>query len=685
MRDPVCGMDVDPKNALSLEYKGKTYYFCSNQCKSAFERNPEAYIGHHEGREHHKGHEHHVEDFKRRFIISSLLTLVLLITTLLNLQIFTFVVSTAIFCYGGLPFLRGMKKEILIRQPGMMTLVGMATGVAYFYSSLSLLIGGSTFFLEFAVLIDIMLLGHYIEMRAVRGASKALEELANLLPSHAHLIASRDIIDVPVKELRVGDLVLVKPGERVPSDGVVVEGRSALNVSALTGESVPIEIKEGDEVLGGSINEEFAIKVRITRVGSETYISQVIRLVEQAMESKSRTQNLADRFASWLTLTAIIVGIITFTAWTYLKGDFLFSLERMVAVMVTTCPHALGLAIPLVVAVSTTISAKRGFIIRNRTAFEEARRIRTCVFDKTGTLTAGKFSVTNVIPFNSSERDVIKLAASVELGSNHPIAVAIVEHAKRMEIELIPAKEVHVLPGVGVEAVVDGEKIVVAKPDGKIPDEINSLLDQGKTVVTVSRNGELMGAIALADSIRPESKQAVEILKEMGVDVVMITGDSERVARWVAKELGIRYIAGIMPHEKAEIIRKLKENVDGAVAMVGDGINDAPALIQADVGIAIGAGADVAVESADIVLVRNDPRDVASVIKLSKIAYRKMVQNLLWAAGYNAIAIPIAAGALAGIGLMLHPAIGALLMSASDVIVAINAMSLARSSRFLLH
>ncbi|MGB9631151.1 MAG: copper-translocating P-type ATPase [Candidatus Methanodesulfokora sp.] len=645
MRDPVCGMDVDPRNALSLDYKGKTYYFCSNQCKSAFERNPEAYIGRKE-HEHHKGHEHHAEDFKRRFIVSSLLTPVLLVTTLFNLQILTFIVSTFIFFYGGLPFLKGMRREISSKQPGMMTLVGMATGVAYFYSLLSLLIGGSTFFLEFAVLIDIMLFGHYIEMRAVKGASKALEELANLLPSHAHLITSEDIIDVPVRELKVGDIVLVKPGERVPSDGVVVEGRSALNVSALTGESVPIEVKEGDEVLGGSINEEFAIKVRIARVGLETYLSQVIRLVEQAMESKSRTQNLADRFASWLTLTAITVGIITFTTWVYLKGDLLFSLERMVAVMVTTCPHALGLAIPLVVAVSTTISAKRGLIIRNRNAFEEARRIRTCVFDKTGTLTTGKFSVTNVIPFNGSERNIIKLAASAGLGSNHPIAVAIVEHARKMGVELIPAQKVHVLPGVGVKAIVDGERIVVAKPDEKSPDEINSLLDQGKTVVTISKNGKLMGAVALADSIRSESKQAIELLRKMGVDIVMITGDSERVAKWVAKELGIKYIAGVMPHEKAEIIRKLKKNVDGTVAMVGDGINDAPALVQADVGIAIGAGTDVAVESADVVLVRNDPRDVISVIKLSRIAYKKMVQNLLWAAGYNAIAIPIAAGVL---------------------------------------
>lgn len=647
----------------------------------------------------HEGHDHHrhmVEDFRRRFWVSLLLTVPILLLSPMIRSVFRldrlsfpgdiyllFALSSVVYIYGGFPFLKGLVGELKEKRPGMMTLIGLAISVAYIYSSVVAFgLSGKVFFWELATLIDIMLLGHWIEMRSVMGASRALEELAKLIPSEAHLLQEDGSTrDVPTHELKEDDKVLVRPGERIPSDGIVIEGRTSVDEAMLTGESKPVEKKEGDQVIGGAINGEGAITVQILKTGSQTYLAQVIQLVKEAQESKSRTQDIANRAALWLTMIALSVGSATLIMWLSMGKEFVFALERMVTVMVITCPHALGLAVPLVVAVSTSLSAKNGLLIRDRAAFERAKDLEAIVFDKTGTLTEGKFGVTDVIPLSEiDEGELLRMAASIESRSEHPIAQGIVREAQERNLASLTVEDFEALPGRGISGKVDGKRIMVVSPgylrEGKIEVDdgrLGGILEQGKTVVYVLIEGQLVGAIALGDLIRPESKEAIGRLKEMGVRCIMLTGDNKQVARWVAGELGLdEYFAEVLPHEKSDVIKRIQDRGD-TVGMVGDGVNDAPALAQADVGVAIGAGTDVAVETADIVLVRNDPRDVTAVIELAKATYRKMVQNLLWATGYNAVAIPLAAGALYKLGLLLTPAMGAVLMSLSTVIVAINA------------
>jgi len=661
------------------------------------------------GHEHHGGshdehhghanhHEHMIADFRKRFWISLAVSIPILFLSPLVQQFLglgdsirfagdkylSFILSSFVFFYGGYPFLKGMYDELKKKQPGMMTLIAVAVGVAYFYSSAVVFgLEGKVFFWELATLIDIMLVGHWIEMRSVMGASRALEELAKLMPSDAHLLKEDEtIVDVPLSELKSGDKVLVKPGEKIPADGVAIKGQSSVNESMLTGESKPVSKIAGDKVIGGGINGEGSLVIKVERTGKDSFLSQVIDLVKEAQESKSKTQDLANRAAFWLTIIAILGGAITMFVWlAIMHQDFAFALERTVTVMVITCPHALGLAVPLVVAVSTAISASKGLLIRNRAAFEQARKLNAIIFDKTGTLTKGEFGVTDTIVFdeNFTEENILHFAASVERNSEHPIAQGIYKSVKSVS----EAVDFQAVPGKGAHAVIDGEKIGVFSPGYlrelkiELKDErIDKLSGQGKTVVFVLLDNHLIGAIALADIIREESKEAIAEFKKLGIQTIMLTGDNEKVAKYVADELGLdRYIAEVLPDGKAKTVKEIQSE-GFIVAMTGDGVNDAPALAQADVGIAIGAGTDVAVETADIVLVKSNPLDVLSIIKLAKATYRKMVQNLIWATGYNAFAIPLAAGVLYSYGILLSPAAGAALMSLSTVIVAINAKML---------
>ncbi len=646
------------------------------------------------GRPVHRTHRHALEDFRRRFIVSTILTVPILLLSppvqaLLGIVIafpgsdyLLLVLATTVYLYGGWPFLTGIVREIRERMPGMMTLIAVAITVAYVYSSAVVLgiVGGEGFFWELATLIDIMLLGHWVEMRSVLGASRALEELVRIMPSEAHRVRDAGTEDVPVDRLAPGDRVLVRPGEKVPVAGVVIEGATSVNEAMLTGESTPVEKRPGDGVIGGAINGEGSLVVEVRKTGAETYLAQVIDLVHRAQESRSRTQDLADRAAFLLVAIALSVGAVTFAAWFALGESTGFAVERAATVMVIACPHALGLAVPLVVAVSTALAARSGFLIRDRSAFERAKDLTAVVFDKTGTLTTGRFGVTDVLAFGGvAEDDVVRATASVEAHSEHPIARGVVRSAEERGISLIPLEEFRAIPGVGVEGKAGGRTVRVVGP-GYLAEQgiaagderVGTFQRQGKTVVFLLEDDRLTGALALADIIRPESREAVGRLKAMGIRCMMLTGDNRDVAAWVARELDLdEFFAGVLPHEKAAKILEVQRRY--RVAMVGDGINDAPALVQADVGIAIGAGTDVAVESADIVLVKNDPGDAAAVIDLSKKTYRKMFENLLWATGYNTVAIPLAAGVLIGAGIVLTPAAGAVLMSASTVIVAINA------------
>jgi Cu2+-exporting ATPase len=570
----------------------------------------------------------------------------------------------------------------------MMTLIALAITVAYAYSAATVFgLRGEPFFWELATLIDVMLLGHWIEMRSVMGASAALEALVRLMPATAdRLQPDGTTEEVPVAELQPGDRVLVRPGAKVPTDGVIVEGRTSLDESMLTGESRPVKRAEGDEVIGGSVNGEGAITLEIKKTGSETYLAQVIEMVRRAQESRSRSQNLADRGAALLTYVALIVGFGTLAVWLALGAAFQFALARMVTVMVIACPHALGLAVPLVVAVSTRLSATSGLLIRDRASFERARNLDAVIFDKTGTLTEGRFGVTDVIALKEMpDVEVLAWAAALESQSEHPIARGITRSAEERGLRVKPVKDFRNLPGEGAETTVEGRDVKVVGP-GYLRrrhlevrnSEVERVAEQGKTVVYAVVDGEVVGAIALADIVRRESREAVAKLKAMGIACMMLTGDARAVARTVAAELGLDdYFAEVLPDQKADKVREVKAT-GKAVAMVGDGVNDAPALVEADLGIAIGAGTDVAVESADIVLVRNDPRDVTAILALSRATYRKMLQNFLLATGYNVVAIPLAAGVAYSWGILLTPAIGAALMSASTVIVAINAQLLER-------
>jgi len=638
-----------------------------------------------------------VADFRRRFWVSLVLTIPVLVLARhiqgwLGLHdvlafrgdgLVQFVLASAIFFYGGWPFLTGLVGEVRTRRPGMMTLIGLAIAVAYGYSSAVVLgLRGEDFFWELVTLIDVMLLGHWIEMKSVLGASAALESLVRLMPAEAHRVqADGSTREVPVTELRRGDRVLVKPGEKIPVDGVIVDGHTSVDEAMLTGESKPVEKAQGAAVIGGSVNGESAITVEVAKTGDETYLAQVIALVRQAQESRSRSQDLANRAAVWLTGVALGGGAVTLVAWLALGASLPFAIERTVTVMVIACPHALGLAVPLVVAVSTALAANHGLLIRDRSAFERARALDAIVFDKTGTLTEGRFGVTDVIPLGGrSEAELLRLAASLESQSEHPIAAGLVRGARERGVAMTPPKDFKAMPGQGAEAIVEGVRVKVVSPGylkaaGLRADHprVREVAEQGKTVVYVLVDERLDGAIALADVIRPESREALARLKGMGIRVMMLTGDATAVARWVARELGLdEYFAEVLPDQKSAKIKEVQAR-GLVVAMTGDGVNDAPALVQADVGIAVGAGTDVAIESADIVLVRSDPRDVTAIVDLARATYRKMVQNLWWATGYNLVAIPVAAGVLYQAGIVVTPAAGAVLMSASTAIVAFNA------------
>ncbi|MEJ2725127.1 MAG: copper-translocating P-type ATPase [Deltaproteobacteria bacterium] len=640
-------------------------------------------------------HAHMVADFRRRFWISLIVSIPILflspmIQSFLGFrQVVRFpgdayvlwALSSFVFVYGGWPFLKGLFEELAKMQPAMMTLIAIAITTAYVYSSIVVFgLKGKIFFWELATLIDIMLLGHWIEMKSIMGASRALEELAKLMPSSAHkLMPDGSTREVSLDELGSGDRVLIKPGDKVPVDGDVVEGQTSVNEAMLTGESKPVTKQVGAKVIGGSINGEGSITVEVKKTGKDSFLSQVIELVRQAQESKSKTQDLANRAALWLTIVALAGGAITIFIWLALMHrDFAFALERMVTVMVITCPHALGLAVPLVVAVSTALAAGNGLLIRNRAAFEKGRNIQAIIFDKTGTLTKGQFGVSDTVTLakGMNDKDLLKYAAAIETHSEHPIAKGIaasVEKPPRVE-------NFKAITGKGAEGKVEGKDVKVVSPgylrekNVTLNDErIEKLHAQGKTVVFVMIDGEIKGAIALADIVREESKEAISKLKEMGIRCMMLTGDNKLVAKWVSDEIGLdEYFAEVLPQDKAEKVKEVQSR-GLIVAMTGDGVNDAPALAQADVGIAIGAGTDVAVETADIVLVKSNPLDAVALLGLSRATFRKMIQNLAWATGYNTFAIPLAAGVLYKLGILLSPAMGAVLMGLSTVIVAINA------------
>lgn len=653
---------------------------------------------HHDHGHGHAGHDHSamIRDFKTRFWISTFLSIPVLLFSHMLQEILGFSIdfpgmgyvsltlASFIFFYGGWPFLKGLVTELKAGGPGMMTLIAIAITVAWAYSTaVSLGLPGKIFYWELVTLIDIMLLGHWLEMKSVMGASKALEKLAQLMPSSAHLVEGNTTREINISELRKNDIILVKPGEKIPADGVVTEGDSELDESSLTGESKPVEKSTGDKVIGGSVNGDGSLKLKVTTAGEDSYLRKVIRLVEDAQKTKSKTQHLADRAAGWLTYIALAAGGLTLVAWLVLSNlGFDFALERMVTVMIITCPHALGLAVPLVVAISTGLSAKNGLLIRNRTAFENSRKINAIVFDKTGTLTEGNFGITRIksLSKNHTDEQLLAVVAGIENNSEHPIAKGIVREARSRELDLPAISNFRAEKGKGVMAEVSGKSYAIVSPgylekeNVEIPEE--AFKGEVETVVFVLEDQTLIGFIALADQIRKESKSAIEDLKKVGIKVFMATGDNEQTAKNVAEELGLDgYYSEVLPHQKSEIIEKLQQE-GYFVAMTGDGVNDAPALAKADVGIAVGSGTDVAAETADIILTESSPEDISQLILFGRATYRKMVQNLVWATGYNVVAIPLAAGVLYTQGIMISPAVGAALMSLSTIICALNAQLL---------
>jgi len=651
----------------------------------------------HEGHDHHDHHRMMIEDFKKRFWVSLALTIPVLalapmIQNFLGVDwSFTgsmyvlFGLSSIIYFYGGYPFLKGLVEEVGNKAPGMMTLIAVAITAAYLYSSAVVFgLEGKTFFWELATLIVVMLLGHWLEMRSVLGASKALEALADLMPDEANLVHNDHTMKVKVSELENGNIILIKPGEKVPADGVIVEGKSDLNESMLTGESKPVSKSVGDEIMGGAVNGSGAIKVEVKGTGDETYLSKVIKMVQDAQGQKSKTQRLADRAAFWLTIVALVAGFGTFAVWLFMGRELSFALERMVTVMVICCPHALGLAIPLVAAISTSISAKNGLLIRNRTAFENARKISTIVFDKTGTLTKGSHEVVRVVTLsdNYTKEDILKYGASVESPSEHHISKGLQRRAEADKISLFKVENFEYESGIGVNGRVNGKKVYAGGflQLEKLGIEPPKDEEEGiETKVFLVIDKELVGFITFADEIRETSFSAIKTLQENNIKVSLLTGDNEKVATAVAKELKVDdYMAEVLPDEKLDKIKALQEKGE-FVAMTGDGVNDAPALAQANVGIAIGSGTDVAAETADIILVDSNPKDIANLILFGKATYRKMIQNLWWATGYNVIALPLATGFIPG--LMISPAFGAALMSLSTIICAVNAQLLRKSMK----
>lgn len=646
--------------------------------------------------EHDKHAGHSVADFWKRFVISTIVTVPVLALSHMIQEWFgfqlsfpgdryiLFALSTFIYLYGGYPFLKGLYDEVRSKATGMMTLIGVAITVAWAYSvAVTFGLPGMDFYWEMATLIDIMLIGHYFEMKSVTGASRALEMLVKMLPSTAHHLVDGMVHDMPVSSLEVGHLVLVKPGEKIPVDGTVEEGSSHVNESMLTGESKPVKKEKNDRVIGGGVNGNGSLTVRVASIGKDSYLNKVVKLVEEAQKVKSKTQHFADRAAKVLTFVALGGGFLTLIVWLLLDYPFVFALERMVTVMVISCPHALGLAVPLVVAISTSVAAQKGLLIRNRTAFENARLITTIIFDKTGTLTKGTHELvrTQVLDQKYTESDLLRLASAIEQHSEHFIAAGIFRKAKSLGIEIPKSENFNYLPGKGVEGTVDGIDVKVVGPNylNERQISVNSMQDEaGHTVVYVLADHKVTGYFAFADQIRDESSEAIKVLKNAGIKNLLLTGDNEMVAKKVSDELEMDgFVANVLPHEKLEKVESLQAQGE-FVAMTGDGVNDAPALAKADVGIAVGSGTDVAAETADIVLVNSNPKDIADLILFGRATYRKMIQNLWWAAGYNIVAIPLAAGVLYNYGIMLSPAVGAVLMSLSTIVVAINAKLLGR-------
>lgn len=659
--------------------------------------------GHDHGSHDHTGHHAMmIRDFRKRFWISLIITVPILVLSPMiqdimgyTLQLFPafdkyilFALSTVVFFYGGWPFLTGIVDELKKKQPGMMTLIAVAITVAWGYSSATTFgVEGSTFFWELVTLIDIMLLGHWIEMKSVLGASRSLQKLVEMMPSEAHLLKDGETVDIKVDELEKDNRVLVRPGEKIPVDGEIVDGESHVNESMVTGEAKPVKKAKDDKVIGGTINGNGSLTVSVKQVGEDAYLSKVIGMVREAQNKKSKTQNLADRIAFWLTIVALTVGVGTLATWLMLGKPFVFALERMATVMVITCPHALGLAVPLVVAISTSISAQRGLLIRNRTAFENSRKITLLAFDKTGTLTKGNFGVTRFGSLDESldDKQVLRLAGALEGKSEHPLAMGIMQKIRDENIEIPEAEDFNAITGKGIEARVENKNVKVVSPgyveekELDVPDK--AYKNEAETVVFVMVENKLAGFIAMADEIREESYEAVKTLKKNGLKVYMMTGDNEKVAKSVSDELGLDgYFAGILPDQKLEKVKEFQKEGE-FVAMTGDGINDAPALATADVGIAVGSGTDIAAETADIILVNSNPGDIVSLILFGKATYKKMIQNFVWATGYNVVAIPLAAGVLLSAGILISPAFGAVLMSLSTIIVAINAQLLKRKIR----
>ncbi len=644
-----------------------------------------------------QGHDHHkmIADFRLRFFICLGLSIpIMILSPMLQMlvgihwqfagsQYVAFALSSIVFFYGGFPFLKGFWNEIKNHTPGMMILIGVAITTAYIYSTATVFgLKGEDFFWELATLITIMLLGHWLEMKSIAGASRELELLVQLMPDVAHLIKENETSDVKTDSLKEGDLILIKPGEKIAADGNVSEGESYVNESMLTGESVPVKKTIGDKLIAGAINGEGSLKLKVSHASKDSYLSKVIKLVDDAQKSKSKTQLLADKAAVVLTIIALVVGFGTFAFWLIYGETLQFALERMVTVIIISCPHALGLAVPLVVAISTTLSAKNGLLIKNRTAFENSRKITTLIFDKTGALTIGKFEVARVVSLQKefSENEIIRVAAALEKNSQHPIATGILQKAKEQKSSLPEIKNFQSITGKGVEAEVEGKQVKVVSPgylkENNISLPENYAGNNAETIVFIMVDGKLAGYISLGDKIRPESAEAILTLHDHKIKSILLTGDNAIVAKSVSDELKMDgFFAEVLPHQKLEKIKELQATGE-FVAMTGDGVNDAPALAQADIGIAVGSGSDIAAETAGIILVNSNPKDIASLILFGKATYRKMIQNLLWATGYNVVAIPLAAGVLYKWGILLTPAVGAVFMSVSTIVVAINAKML---------
>ncbi len=682
---PLCGMNLIPLGGTARPEKDEHSHHHQNHGHHSESHSSAAGFDKHAG--------HHTPDFLKRFWITLVLSVPVLLLSHMIQQWLGFtiafqgdkyvllVLGSIIYFYGGMPFFKGFLGEVKAGAIGMMTLVALAITVAYVYS-VAVVFGlpGMDFFWELATLIVIMLLGHWLEMRSQMAASKALQSLVALLPNDVTVEHNGSPVKIKLEQLKNGDTVIIRPGEKVAADGLIVEGSSYLNESMLTGESVPVRKESGGKVIAGSINGDGALKIKATGVGKDSYLNKVINLVQDAQAAKSNTQNLADKVAKWLTIVAIVVGVGTFAYWYITMGDLAFALERMVTVMVTACPHALGVAIPLVVAISTTLSATNGLLIRNRTAFETTRNLSTIIFDKTGTLTKGSHTVQKIIPLTEhySENDLLQYAAAVQQNSEHHIAKGIMQTLSEKKLELWKSDNFRYMQGIGVTGIVNGKSVVAAGPNyfvqnnKQVPAISEEINQDAETVNFILIDDVPVGIVSLADTIREGAKEAIDQLRSMNIKSFLLTGDNEKVAAAVSKQLGMDgYLANVLPHHKQEKVKEFQDKGE-IVAMTGDGVNDAPALAAADVGIAVGSGTDVAAETADIILVNSDPRDVVKMIDFGKKTYNKMIQNLVWAVGYNVVAIPLAAGVLYPT-FVLSPAMGAVLMSVSTIVVALNA------------